>query len=142
MMEKIKKFLERRTIGYFLVAGLALVSLILAIIFFASYKNPSLAAQMGNKADGLGVETIGIFLLAGFAVEIVVLVLPQYRFIQIGAVAMFGLAFYKEVLIIPDFIAGIANKVMYNGGNLGLNMFLFFALLMVSTRTKKKTVKI
>lgn len=131
MMEKIKEFLKHRTIGYFMVAGLALVSLIVAIIFFAGYQNPSLAAQMGNKAEGFAVETIGIFLLAGFVVELVVLVVPQYRFIQIGAVAMFALAFYKEVLIIPDFIAGMINNVMYNGGNLGFNMFLFFALLIM-----------
>ena len=135
-MEKIKEFLKNKSIGYYIVAALALLSLIVAIVFFATYNKPELdpifhSNPMGNKASGLVPETIGIFLLAGFVVELVVLVVPQYRFIQIAAIMMFGLALYKEVLIIPDFFAGIANHVMYNGGNVGLNMFFFIALLLI-----------
>ena len=135
-MEKIKEFLKNKSIGYFIVIGVALLSLILAIIFFATYSNPALDPighhnPMGNKAEGLVVETIGIFLLAGFIVELVVLVVPQYRFVQVVAVVMFGLAFYKDLLVIPDFFAGIANNVMYNGGNLGLNMFYFITLILI-----------
>jgi len=135
-MEKIKEFLKNKGVGYYIVAGLALLSLIVAIVFFATYNNPELdpifhANPMGNKASGLVPETIGIFLLAGFVVELVVLVVPQYRFIQIVAILMFGLALYKEVLIIPDFFAGIANHVMYNGGNVGLNMFFLVVLLLI-----------
>lgn len=136
IMEKIKEFLKNKGVGYYIVAGLALLSLIVAIVFFATYNNPELdpifhANPMGNKASGLVPETIGIFLLAGFAVELVVLAVPQYRFIQVVAILMFGLALYKEVLIIPDFFAGIANHVMYNGGNVGLNMFFLVALLLI-----------
>ena len=135
-MEKIKEFLKNKSIGYYIVAALALLSLIVAIVFFATYNKPELdpifhSNPMGNKASGLVPETIGIFLLAGFVVELVVLVVPQYRFIQIAAIMMFGLALYKEVLIIPDFFAGIANHVMYNGGNVGLNMFFLIALLLI-----------
>lgn len=135
-MEKIKEFLKNKSIGYFIVIGVALLSLILAIIFFATYSNPALDPighhnPMGNKAEGLAVETIGIFLLAGFLVELAVLVVPQYRFVQVIAVVMFGLAFYKDVLVIPDFFAGMANNVMYNGGNLGLNMFYFITLFII-----------
>lgn len=135
-MEKIKEFLKNKSIGYYIVAALALLSLIVAIVFFATYNKPELdpifhSNPMGNKASGLVPETIGIFLLAGFVVELVVLVVPQYRFIQIAAIMMFGLALYKEVLIIPDFFAGIANHVMYNGGNVGLNMFFLIALFLI-----------
>lgn len=135
-MEKIKEFLKNKSVGYYIVAALALLSLIVAIVFFATYNKPELdpifhSNPMGNKASGLVPETIGIFLLAGFVVELAVLVVPQYRFIQIAAIMMFGLALYKEVLIIPDFFAGIANHVMYNGGNVGLNMFFLIALLLI-----------
>lgn len=135
-MEKIKEFLKNKSVGYYIVAALALLSLIVAIVFFATYNKPELdpifhSNPMGNKASGLVPETIGIFLLAGFVVELAVLVVPQYRFIQIVAIMMFGLALYKEVLIIPDFFAGIANHVMYNGGNVGLNMFFLIALLLI-----------
>ena len=122
-MEKVLAYIKSRTIGYFILAGLALFSLITAIIFFATYSTPSLIEQMGNRAEGLAPVTIGIYLLAGFVVELVVLVLPEFRFFHLGAVAMFGLALYKEIMIIPDFIAGKANNVEYNGGNFPLNVF-------------------
>ena len=135
-MEKIKNFLKNKSIGYYIVAGIALLSLVVAIVFFATYNKPELdpifhVNPMGNKAADMAPETIGIFLLAGFVTELVVLVVPQYRFVQIIAILLFGLALYKEVVIIPDFFAGIANNVMYNGGNFNLNLFFLVALLIV-----------
>lgn len=130
-MSKIMDFIKNKSIGYFIVAGTALLSLILAIIFFATYSNPDVATQMGAKATGYTPETIGVFLLAGFVVEVIMLVVPQYKFVQLAAIAMFGLALYKEVIIIPDFIVGKINNVEYNGGNFGLNMFFFITLLII-----------
>ena len=135
-MQKILGFFKNKGIGYYIAAGITLLALVVTIVFFATYSNPALDPifgndPMGNKADGLLAVTIGIFLLAGTVVEAVILVVPQYRFVQIIATALFGLALYKEVMIIPDFFAGIANGVMYNGGNLGLNMFFFISLLLI-----------
>ena len=129
-------FLKNKGIGYYIVAGIALLSLIVGIVFFATYNNPALDPinhinPMGNSSEGVVVETIGIFLIAGAVVELALLVIPQYRFIQIGAIAMFGLALYKDVIIIPDFIAGKANNVEYNGGNFNLNMFFFVMILLI-----------
>ena len=130
-MEKILAYFKNKSVGYFIVAGIALLALIVSVIFFATYRNPDLATQMGNKAEGFVVETIGIFLLAGAVIEIVVLVIPQYRFIQIAAIAMFGLAMYKDVILIPDFIVGKINNVEYNGGNFPLNMFFFVMIFLI-----------
>ena len=129
-------FLKNKGIGYYIVAGIALLSIIVGVVFFATYKDPALDPinhinPMGNSSEGVVVETIGIFLIAGAIVEIALLVIPQYRFIQIGAIAMFGLALYKDVIIIPDFIAGKANNVEYNGGNFNLNMFFFVMILLI-----------
>ena len=131
-MERIKEFIKNKSIGYFIVAGLALYSLIFGVIFLLTFSNPDVTSVMGNKASAFVPATIGIFMLAGFLVELVVLCEPQYRFVQLVAVVMFGLAFYKDVLIIPDFFAGMANGVMYNGGNLGLNMFYFISTLLIA----------
>ena len=125
------KLLKNKGIGYYLVIGATLLALITAVVFFLTYRNPSLEAQMGNKASGFIVETIGVFLIAGVIVELVVLAMPEFRFFQIAAVVMFGLAFYKDILVIPDFIIGKINNVEYNGGNFGLNMFFFVAILLV-----------
>ena len=135
-MKKFLDFLKNKSIGYYFVAGIALFALIVSIVFFATYSNPALDPifqndPMGNKADGLVAVTIGIFLLAGAVIEFVVLVIPQYRFIQIAAIAMFGLALYKDLMIVPDFFAGVANNVMYNGGNLELNMFYLVSIVVI-----------
>ena len=126
-MQKIKDFLKNKAIGYYIVAGIVLLSLIFAIIFLATYNNPAIpsvndAHPMGNKAESFVPETIVIFLIAAMLVEAVLLVVPQYRFLQIIAVLLFGLSFYKDVLIMADFFAGMSSGVLYNGGNLGLNL--------------------
>ena len=126
-----EKFLKNKAIGYYLVVVATLLALVTAIVFFLTYRTPNLEAQMGNKAGGFVVETIGIFLIAGVIVELVVLAMPEFRFFQIAAVIMFGLAFYKDILVIPDFILGKVNNVEYNGGNFPLNMFFFIAILLV-----------
>ena len=136
-MEKIKEFLKNKAIGYYIAMATAFLSLVLAIVFFATFSNPALdpighVNPMGNKAAGLSPETIGIFLIAGFVIELIVLTLPQYRFVHVIAIIMFGLALYKEILIIPDFLAGKANNVMYNGGNYDLNMFYLVMLLIIA----------
>ena len=135
-MQKIKDFLKNKAIGYYIVAGIVLLSLIFAIIFLATYNNPAIpsvnnAHPMGNKAEGYVPETIAIFLIAGLVVEAVLLLLPQYRFLQIIAVLLFGLALAKDVLIMGDFFAGMSSGVLYNGGNLELNMFYFIMLLVL-----------
>ena len=129
-MEKILNFFKNKSVGYYIAAGIALLALFMGIFFFLTYKSPAFPGvedtpTMGNKAEGLVVETIGIFLLAGAAVEIAVLIVPQYRFLHIAAVVMIGLAFMKDVVVIADFIVGIINNVMYNGGHVGLNFFYF-----------------
>ena len=135
-MQKILGFFKNKSVGYYIAAAIALLALFMGIFFFLTYKSPAFPGvedtpTMGNKAEGLVVETIGIFLLAGAIVEIAVLVIPQYRFIQIAAVAMFGLAFMKDVIIMADFFAGIANNVMYNGGHVGLNFFYFIMIIII-----------
>lgn len=113
----MKKFIENKSIGYWIAVADAFLALFLGIFYIATYKQ-----AIGNNAAGNVPETVGIFMLAGFVIECVLLVLPQYGFISLFAMAMFGISFYKEVYLIPDFIAGKANNVEYNGGNFNLNL--------------------
>ena len=126
-MAKIKEFLKNKAIGYYIAAANIVLALVLTLIFFLTYKG-----AMANNAAGSVPETIGIFLIAGAIVEAVILVLPQYRFIQVAAIAMFGLALYKEILLIPNLIADFINKVFYQGGNLGTNVFYLVMLLIIN----------
>lgn len=120
--------LKNKKIGYYLVMANAVLALVLGIFFFATYKD-----SMANNAWGMVPETIGIFALAGLALELVVLVLPQYSLIHVGALVMFGLSFYKEVITIPNLIADEVNNVHYQGGSLPNNIvYIVLQILMIA----------
>ena len=125
-MEKIKEFLKNKSIGYFIVAGDAILALLLAIVYFFTYQG-----AMANNAAANVPETIGIFLIAGAIVELAVLVIPQYRFVHIAGIVMYSLALFKEIILIPNLIADYINKVFYQGGNLGINVFYLVTLLII-----------
>lgn len=120
------KFIKNKSVGYFIAAADALLALVLAIIYMATYKG-----AIGNNAGGQLPETVGIFMFAGFAIQLVVLLLPQYGFLNLFAIGMYSISFYKEVYLIPDFVAGKVNNVEYNGGSFGLNMLYFIMQLII-----------
>ena len=122
----MQNFFKKLGIGYFIAAGTAVVALLTAIIFFITYKG-----AMANNASALVPQTIGIFLIAGFIVELAVLVVPQYRFLHIAAMAMYALALFKEIVLIPPLIADEINNVHYQGGNLGTNVLYMVLLLLI-----------
>ena len=135
-MESIKRFFKSKALGYYMVAGAFLLALVLTIVFFNTYNNPNIpsindAPVMGNKSASYIPVTIGIFLIAGLVVELVVLAMPEFRFFHLVAIVMFGLAIYKDILIMGDFFAGMGTGVFYNGGNVGLNFFYFIALIVI-----------
>ena len=125
-MNKVLDFIKSKSVGYFIVLADALLALITAIIFFATYQD-----AMATNATANVPETIGIFLIAGFVIEIVVLIIPQYRFIHIVAIAMFALSLYKEIFLIPNLIADRINNVQYQGGNLDTNIFYISMLFII-----------
>ena len=125
-MNKILDFFKNKSVGYYIAAADALLALVLGIVYMATYKT-----AIGANAVGFTPETVGIFMFCGFAIECVLLVLPQYGFINLFAIAMYGISFYKEVYLIPDFFAGKINNVEYNGGDFGLNLFYFIMQLII-----------
>lgn len=122
----MSKFIKNKSVGYFIAIADAVLALVLAIIYMATYKS-----AIGNNAGGQLPETVGIFMFAGFAAQLVILLLPQYSFLNLAPIAMYSISFYKELYLIPDFIAGKVNNVEYNGGDFGLNMFYFILQLII-----------
>ena len=125
-MNKIIDFFKNKAIGYYIVIFDAIFALILALIFLSTYQG-----AMANNAAANVPETIAIFLFAGMVVEIVMLGLPQYRFIHIIATFLFGLSLYKEIYLIPNLIADEINNVHYQGGDLGTNIFYLVSLFIL-----------
>ena len=122
----MQNFFKKLGIGYFIAAGTAVVALLTTIIFLVTYKG-----AMANNAAGLVPQTIAIFLIAGIVVEAAVLVVPQYRFLHIPAMAMYALALFKEILLIPPLIADEINNVHYQGGDLGTNVLYMVLLILI-----------
>lgn len=122
----MKKFLENKTVAYYLAIVDAFLALVFGIVYMATY-----SVAIGNNAAGMVPESVGIFMLAGALVQIVLCVLPQYKFIGLVAVVLFGLSLYKEIYLIPDFLAGLANGIEYNGGNAALNIFYLVSQLII-----------
>lgn len=117
-MDSVKNYLKNKSVGFYIAIADAVLAIITAIVFFATYNG-----AMANNAAGQVPETIGIFLIAGAVIEIAALLLPQYRFIHLGAVVMYCVSLMKEIFLIPNLIADEINNVHYQGGNLATNEF-------------------
>lgn len=122
----MEKFFKNKAFGYYLIVAEAVLALVFGLIYMATFQG-----AIGNNASGNVPESVGIYMLAGAAVAIVACVLPQYKVINFIAVILFGLSLYKEVFLIPDFIAGLANGIEYNGGSAKMNIFYLAAQLVI-----------
>lgn len=125
-MESIKKFLANKSIGYYISVGIALISLVLGIVFFATSKG-----TMPNSAASYVTQSVGIFLLVGGIIEVTFLVLPQYRFIHLITTFMYCLSLATELLIFAPLVAGKANNVEYEGGNFNYHLFYTIAIVLL-----------
>lgn len=125
-MEKIKNYLQNKSIGYYIAAADVALALITAIFYFATF-----GVAIGNNAAGHVPESIGIFLLTGALAQAALCLLPQYRFLSLIPVALFGAALFKEIYLVPDFFAGLSTGIEYNGGNAALNIIYLILLIII-----------
>ena len=125
-MESIKKFLANKSIGYYISVGIALISLVLGIVFFATSKG-----TVPNSAASYVTQSVGIFLLVGGIIEVTFLVLPQYRFIHLITTFMYCLSLATELLIFAPLVAGKVNNVEYEGGNFNYHLFYTIAIVLL-----------
>ena len=127
----IKNYLKNKKLGFYFVLASITLSVVLAIVFLATYKldNGNGQFNLTNSSYALKPETIAIFALAGAVIDIVALVLPEYILIHVGALACYVVSLIKVIRILPDLIAGQITGIAYEGGNFPLNMvFLFLSL--------------
>ena len=125
-LDSMKNFFKSKSVGYYISAVGCLLAFVFAIVYMATYKT-----AIGNNASGFVPESVGIFLFAGVVINIALLVLPQYGFINWIVILFYGLALYKQIFLVPDFFAGLATGIEYNGGDASLNIFYLIALLVI-----------
>ena len=125
-MEKITNFLKSKSLGYYFVAGIALLSLVFGIVFFATSKG-----TFPNSAASIVTDTIGIYLLITFVIEVVVLIFPQYRFVHLVAIFMLFVSFATEALIFAPLVADKVNNVAFQHGDFGYHLFFTIIILVL-----------
>lgn len=118
-----KELFKSKGLGYWICAGASVVSLILAIIVFATWKT----VLPNRVTDGY---VIGIVLLLPILVQAAVTFFPV-RFAAIPMVIITTIAFATVLLRIPEAVADYFNKVAYQGGNFGMCIFYAVAVLLV-----------
>ena len=134
-MEKIKNFFANKKVGYYLVVLNFVLAIFLGIFFYATYKHfePGYGHQgMASNAYANVPEVIGLFMFLAAAIELVALLLPEFIWIQILALAPICISLMKQIYCIPNLIADEANKVHYQGGSLPLCMsWLIITFVMI-----------
>lgn len=121
----MKNLFKNKKIGFYLICLDIVLAVVLAITFLAMYKlgNGNGQSNLANKAYAALPEVIGIFALVGALVDVAALLLPEYGFVHLIAIAMYCISLGKLIYTIPDIIVGVANGVAYEGGNFPLNLF-------------------
>lgn len=118
-----KQLFKSKGLGYWICTGVAALSLILAIIVFATWD-----AMLPNRVtDGY---VIGIVLLLPVIVQVAVTFLPV-RFSAVLSVLLYGIAFGTVLLRIPEAVADYFNGVAYQGGNFGMCIFYAVAVIVL-----------
>ena len=121
----VKELFQNKGLGYWLCAGAAVVSLIMARVVFATWRS----VLPNRVTDGY---VIGIVLLIPVLVQVAVTFFPV-RFAGVPLVALYGIAFATVLLRIPEAVADYFNKVAYQGGNFGMCIFYaVIALLLIA----------
>ena len=105
-MEALKNYFKDKKIGFYLMLADALLGLVFSILFFTTYKT-----SMANNAVPHTPEVIGICALLFFAIELIAIALPEYKFIHLGAIAAMCFSFMKQIYLFPNLIADQINNV-------------------------------
>ena len=130
----MKNYFKNKSVGFYLVLANIVLAVVLAIVFFATYKGDNGNGQlnMANNAYSSVPEVIGIFMIVGAVIDIAVLVLPEYLPIHYAALVCYGVSLIKIIFTIPDVIVGKINGIAYEGGNFELNLFwLILAIVII-----------
>ena len=133
----MSNFLKNKKVGFYIVAVDILLAVFLGIFFFATYKNfPAGYGGIGMAQNAYAniPEVIGLFMFLGAVIDIVLLILPEFIWIEIFAIAAFCVSLMKQVYCIPNLIADEINKVHYQGGSLPLCLsWLIITIIIIAS---------
>ena len=131
------KFFKNKKLGYWFMVAAALLSLLLFIIYIATYEPGQFGHDhtMPNSASGQATELVWIWALFALLAQLAALAAPEHKWIEIAVVGCIGGALFIEMQLCPTVLAALATGVAYEGGSLPLHLtylILIFAALIVA----------
>lgn len=131
------KFFKNKKLGYWFMVATALLSLLLFVIYIATYQPGQFGHgyTMPNSASGQATELVWIWALFALLAQLAALAAPEHKWIEIAVVGCIGGALFIEMQLCPTVLAALATGVAYEGGSLPLHLtylILIFAALIVA----------
>jgi hypothetical protein len=131
------KFFKNKKLGYWFMVAAALLSLLLFVIYIATYEPGQFGHDhtMPNSASGQATELVWIWALFALLAQLAALAAPEHKWIEIAVVGCIGGALFIEMQLCPTVLAALATGVAYEGGSLPLHLtylILIFAALIVA----------
>ena len=93
------KFFKNKKLGYWFMVAAALLSLLLFIIYIATYEPGQFGHDhtMPNSASGQATELVWIWALFALLAQLAALAAPEHKWIEIAVVGCIGGALFIEM---------------------------------------------
>ena len=126
------KFIKSKKLGYWFMVATAILSLLLFIIYIATYEPGQFGHghTMPNSASGQATELVWIWALFALLAQLAALAAPEHKWIEILVVACVGGALFIEIQLCPTVLAAIGTGVAYEGGSLELHLTYLILILL------------
>ena len=128
------KFIKSKKLGYWFMVATAILSLILFIVYLATYEPGEFGHghTMPNSAASYATELVWIWALFAFLAQLAALAAPEHKWLEIVVIGCLGGALFVEIQLCPTVLAALATGVAYEGGSLELHLtYLILILLAV-----------
>ena len=126
------KFIKSKKLGYWFMVATAILSLILFIIYLATYEPGQFGHghTMPNSAASYATELVWIWALFAFLAQLAALAAPEHKWLEIVVIGCIGGALFVEIQLCPTVLAALATGVAYEGGSLELHLTYLILILL------------
>lgn len=126
------KFFKNKKLGYWFMVATAVLSLILFVVYIATYDPGEYGHghTMPNSASGQATELVWIWALFALLAQLAALAAPEHKWLEMLVIGCIGGALFVEVQLCPTVLAAIGTGVAYEGGSLPLHLTYLILILL------------
>ena len=126
------KFFQNKKLGYWFMVATAVLSLLLFVIYLATYEPGQFGHghTMPNSASGQATELVWIWALFALLAQLAALAAPEHKWLEMLVIGCIGGALFVEIQLCPTVLAAIGTGVAYEGGSLPLHLTYLILILL------------